>query len=219
MISTKDSYLTLKTPGIGLFKDKGSKFIASVFPMEDEEQFERELSDIREQHIKARHFCTAFRLGPLSPMERFNDDGEPSGSAGRPILGQLHSANLLRVGAVVVRYFGGTKLGVSGLIEAYRESTAAAIQDAKIIQKEVKETFCIECSYAQMPHIMEAFKFAQIDILQKEFSSTPEFLIALPLSQVESSWNRIATHFVGHSASRNNLEKDHNMKINTLTIE
>ncbi len=219
MKKSKDSYRTIQQPGSGIFKDKGSKFIASVFPMENENQLERELSAIREQHIKARHFCTAFRLGPLEPMERFNDDGEPSGSAGRPILGQLHSANLLRVGAVVVRYFGGTKLGVSGLIEAYRESTAAAIQDATVIQKEVRETFRIECTYAQMPHIMEAFKFAQINILQKDFSSKPEFRIAMPLSQVENSWNRIATHFVGHSASRIHLEADHHMKITSLIIE
>jgi uncharacterized YigZ family protein len=131
MKASLDTYITLKAESSGEFKSKGSRFIALVFPVQSEEEFHQKLLEAKENHHKARHFCTAFRLGPLQKLERFNDDGEPAGSAGRPILGQLHRFEVTRVGAIVVRYFGGTKLGVPGLIQAYKDSTAAALKRGK----------------------------------------------------------------------------------------
>ncbi|SRR6056297_370167 len=213
MKKAKDTYKTIDTLYTGEYKDKGSRFIAYVFPMDSEEAFQNKLQSIQEEHHKARHFCTAFRLGPIHPLERHNDDGEPSGSAGRPILGQLHSFDIMRVGAVVVRYFGGTKLGVSGLIEAYRESTAAALDKARIKPKKVLTYFRVQCPYAVMPIFMEALKYAKVDILEKNFEQLPSFQLAIPQSQTEEFWDTISTHFVGHSADKEDLITDHDFSI------
>lgn len=215
MSTQTDQYKTITKEVRGEFKDKGSRFIAYAFPIESEEEFEDKLERIQEEHHKARHFCTAFRLGPRNAIERFNDDGEPSGSAGRPILGQLHSFDVLRVGAVVVRYFGGTKLGVSGLIEAYRESTAAALAKARIVHKKVMTYFRVQCPYADMPLLMEALKYAKVDILEKNFEQLPSFQLSMPQSETKKYWDIIATHFVGHSAGKQDLIKDHNFSIQT----
>ncbi len=213
MSTPTDSYTTISHESVGEFKDKGSRFIAYVFPIESEKDFQEKLEEIQEDHHKARHFCTAFSLGPQNVLERFNDDGEPSGSAGRPILGQLHSFDVVRVGAIVVRYFGGTKLGVSGLIEAYRESTAAALHKAKIVPKKVMTYFRVQCPYAVMPIFMEALKYAKVDILEKNFEQLPSFQLAIPQSQTEKYWNIISTHFVGHSANKEDLITDHDFSI------
>ncbi|NBC24057.1 MAG: YigZ family protein [Bacteroidetes bacterium] len=216
MRGTSDTYYTIKAESSGEFKDKGSRFIASVFPIQSEEEFQKKLSSVKEDHHKARHFCTAFRLGPLQKLERFNDDGEPSNSAGRPILGQLHRFEVNRVGAIVVRYFGGTKLGVSGLIEAYKKSTAAALKKAKRIKKEVKTEYSVKCPYKYMPILMEALKYAEIDIREKSFEQLPRFKIALPKSKVNQKWKSIATHFVGHDAKKEDLINKYEFSIEKL---
>lgn len=126
-----DSYLTVKQPAQGLFKDKGSKFIGYIFPIQSVEDVKGILVELKAEHPKARHVCWALRLSTDRSVFRVNDDGEPSGTAGKPILNTLLSANLTQVCVAVVRYFGGTLLGVPGLIHAYKEASLAAIKKQK----------------------------------------------------------------------------------------
>jgi len=135
----QDQYQTIFESSIGEFKDRGSKFIAYAYPVYTEKDWQKHLEEVKKLHFKARHHCYAYRLGLDGNQFRANDDGEPSGTAGRPILGQIDSFGLTNVFVVVVRYFGGTKLGTSGLINAYRESTATAFRNAQIIEKTVEK--------------------------------------------------------------------------------
>ncbi|MCC5917304.1 MAG: YigZ family protein [Cryomorphaceae bacterium] len=128
---SEDNFTRLSKPGKGLYKEKGSKFYGFAFPVEDAEAFNAYLSEIKKQHPKARHYCFAYRLSPETDVYRASDDGEPKHSAGTPILRQIQSEALHHSAVVVVRYFGGTKLGVSGLIHAYKEAARSAITNAK----------------------------------------------------------------------------------------
>ena len=139
-----DIFQTIEAPVAGLFKDRGSKFLAFAYPVASEAAALAHLERLRKEHFKANHHCFAWRLGLGQDRFRTNDDGEPSGTAGRPILGQIDALALTDVVVVVVRYFGGTLLGTSGLINAYRESTAEALRQAKILQKIVKDQSCHE---------------------------------------------------------------------------
>ncbi len=134
---TPDFYYTIENPSIAEFKDKGSKFIAYAFPVNEVKDFKEKLAAIKKEHPKATHHCFAYRIGTDGTTYRVSDDGEPSGSAGRPILGQLDSKQLTNVLVIVVRYFGGTLLGVPGLINAYKSSAAMALQLVAIIKKPV----------------------------------------------------------------------------------
>lgn len=125
-----DVYNTIESISEGLFKDKGSKFIAYTFPSDSTERFQISLEKIKKEHIKARHFCYAYRIGIDGTLYRANDDGEPSGTAGKPILGQIDKYELTNIGIVVVRYFGGVKLGTSGLINAYRLAAKESIENS-----------------------------------------------------------------------------------------
>lgn len=165
----KDTYKTIAAPTIGEFKDRGSKFIAYTTPLSTEADFPIFLEKIKKEHPKARHHCFAWRIGTDGNRYRANDDGEPSGTAGRPILGQIDSFGLTNVGVVVVRYFGGTLLGTSGLIAAYRESTAEAIRQAIIEDRIVENIFDIRFSYDKMPDVMNALKRLSINILEQKF--------------------------------------------------
>ena len=132
-----DKYQTIANPAEGFFKDRGSKFIAYAYPVDSESDWQERLAEVRQLHPKARHWCYAYRLGTDGNNFRANDDGEPSGTAGKPILGRIDSFELVNVMVVVVRYFGGTLLGASGLIHAYKEATADALKGAEIIEKTV----------------------------------------------------------------------------------
>lgn len=156
--STIDRYLTLATPCEGLFKAKGSKHFGYVFPIDSEADVEGHLAALRKQHHAARHHCYAWRLGPEGERYRANDDGEPNNSAGPPILGALRSRDLTNCLAVVVRYFGGTKLGVGGMIEAYREATLAALDEGEIVERFVLKTFKISFPYVRMGVVMGHLK-------------------------------------------------------------
>lgn len=166
-----DSYLTLAVPSTGEYKDRGSKFIAYAWPVRSEEEALAQLEGVRKEHFKARHHCFAWRLGLEGSRFRANDDGEPSGTAGRPILGQIDAASLTDVAIVVVRYFGGTLLGTSGLINAYREAAAAAIRQAEIVEKIVKDRFRLDFDYALMPDVMHAVKKLDLEILHQAFDA------------------------------------------------
>jgi uncharacterized YigZ family protein len=147
MNSRSDTYRTVKATSTGNFRSKGSKFIASLHPLRSEESIPAILNEIRKEHPKANHICYAYRTGNDPLKEHQSDDREPSGSAGLPILRVLQSAGLVNCIATVVRYFGGTKLGIPGLIEAYREAAGDSITNAEIIEDVFTEQLKIECSY------------------------------------------------------------------------
>lgn len=150
--------MSIATPSEGLFKDQGSRFLAFAYPVGTEAEVKEILSRIRREYHDARHHCSAFRLGLEGEQWRASDDGEPAGSAGRPILGQIDSAGLSDVLVVVVRYFGGIKLGIPGLIRAYRTATADALQNASVVVKTAGSWFTIGFGYDQMPAVMKVVK-------------------------------------------------------------
>jgi uncharacterized YigZ family protein len=165
-----DTYKTLAGISEGVFKDKGSKFIAYAYPVTGEEAIQRILEDIRKKHHKARHHCYAWRLGTEEIHYRANDDGEPSSTAGKPILGQLLSNDLTNVVVVVVRYFGGTLLGTSGLIQAYKKATAEAIRNNKILVKKIETTFEIRFAYSLLNEVMQIIKSENLNPVFTDFS-------------------------------------------------
>jgi len=179
----KDSYRTIALPSTGEFKDRGSKFIAYAWPVRTEEEALRHLEALRKEHFKARHHCFAWRFEPDGNRFRANDDGEPSGTAGRPILGQIDSFRLTYVLVVVVRYFGGTLLGTSGLINAYREAAADALRAAAIEEKIVSDHFALHFDYALMPNVMNAVKKLGLEILKEEYGDAGHLDIAIRQSE------------------------------------
>lgn len=174
-------YRTIEAPASGELKDRGSRFLAHAFPLKSSSELKPILDALREAHPKACHWCYAYRLGADGSQFRANDDGEPSGSAGRPILGQIDSANLSDVLIVVVRYFGGTLLGVPGLIAAYKGAAAAAVAAAQIIEKEVTRTLWLRCNY---PHLSDALRIAkqhQAEVLSQELQLDCLLQLRIPL--------------------------------------
>lgn len=154
----KDLYKTISAETQGQFKDRGSRFIALAFPVSSEDEIKEIIAGLRKEYHDARHHCFAWRLGPDMERYRVNDDGEPSGSAGRPIYGQLQKWELTNILVVVVRYFGGTLLGVGGLISAYRNATAEALQNANILEKRVEQQIKVQFPYEQMNGVMKIVK-------------------------------------------------------------
>ncbi len=174
-----DSYLTVKQPAQGLFKDKGSKFIGYIFPIQSAEDVKGILAELKAEHPKARHVCWALRLSTDRSVFRVNDDGEPSGTAGKPILNTLLSANLTQVCVAVVRYFGGTLLGVPGLIHAYKEASLAAIKEAEIIEKTIKDRYQIYVPYTQLNKVMKILKNENITILAQDLDTECSLIIEI----------------------------------------
>ncbi len=166
-----DTYVTITAPAEGLYKQKGSRFISFIYPVSNEDEIREILRRIRKEHHPARHHCYAWRLGTDEIRFRANDDGEPSSTAGKPILGQLVSHDLTQVILVVVRYFGGILLGTSGLITAYREAAADAIRNATPEVRMVGEELLIECSYNELNAVIQIIKnenLQQTDIQMAE---------------------------------------------------
>src|ERR1039457_99392 len=163
-----DTYQTIAVPAEGIFKDKGSKFIAYIFPVNSEAEIKEIIVKLKKEHHTARHHCYAYRLMPDKSVFRSNDDGEPSGTAGKPILGQIQSNDLTNVLIVVVRYFGGTLLGVSGLIKAYKSSALDAINNSEIIVKTINQNFEILSSYDQLNDVMRIIKQENLKIINQE---------------------------------------------------
>jgi uncharacterized YigZ family protein len=168
----EDIYQTILAPSEGVFKDKGSKFIAYAYPLRSESGFKALLQEVKALHPKARHHCWAFRLTPDKTIYKCSDDGEPAGSAGRPILNTLLSAELTQIAVIVVRYFGGTLLGVPGLIHAYKEATKEAIAAAEIIQLTVNDQYTLVFGYLQLNDIMRIVKDLQLEVLDQQFDNT-----------------------------------------------
>ncbi len=164
-----DTYKTIATSSEGFFKDRGSKFYAFAFPVINEEKIKEHLLELRELHPKAVHHCYAWRLGQDKNHFRANDDGEPSGSAGRPILNTLYSTQLTNVLVVVVRYFGGTLLGVPGLINAYKVSTEEALKNAVIVEKNVTDSYQLIYPYEKMNQVMRIIKEMELVTADQQF--------------------------------------------------
>ena len=153
-----DTYKMLSAPGDGLYKEKGSKFIATAFTVTSEEEVKQALAEVKKKYYDARHHCYAYMIGPDKSCFRSSDDGEPSGTAGKPILNQILSKDVTNVCVIVVRYFGGIKLGVSGLINAYKTAAREALDNAVIVEKTVNEVYSLEFPYALMNDVMHVLK-------------------------------------------------------------
>ena len=166
----EDTFLTLSRPSESLYKEKGSKFIGLAFPVTTEEGVKDILEDLRKTYYDARHHCYAYIIGPKGEKYRANDDGEPNHSAGDPILGQIKSNELTNTLIVVIRYFGGTKLGVSGLINAYKTAAADAIAASEVIEVVVKESLKIRYGYESTNEVMRLIKDFELDIIEQEFT-------------------------------------------------
>jgi uncharacterized YigZ family protein len=164
-----DTYRTIKELSEGVYKDKGSRFLAFAFPVTNEEQIKFHLEELRRKYHDARHHCYAWRLNPEMDRFRSNDDGEPAGSAGNPILGQIRSKELTNILVVVVRYFGGTLLGVGGLINAYRSATADALGQADIISRKVTSKWELKFGYPQMNEVMTVIKEYNLETENQQF--------------------------------------------------
>ena len=180
-----DSYKSIAAPSEGLFKDNGSRFIALAFPVETEAQVKEIVASLRKEYHDARHHCYAYRLGYKGDVFRSSDDGEPSGSAGRPILGQIDSAGLSDILVVVVRYFGGIKLGIPGLIRAYKTSTADALANAGIVTKVATQAFQVEFDYLSMNAVMKVLKELDLQPRKQDFGESCSLDVAVRLASVQ----------------------------------
>lgn len=167
-----DEYKTISSPSEGFFKDKGSKFFAYLFPVASEEEVTINLDLLKLQHSKARHHCYAYRMEPEGGLFRANDDGEPSGSAGKPILNALLSAELTNCLLIVVRYFGGTLLGVSGLINAYKTAAEDAIMQAKIESLTVNQKYQVAYDFPDTHNVMRIVKDLDLKVLKQDYTTT-----------------------------------------------
>jgi len=156
-------YKTIEKPGEGLYKEKGSKFLGFIHPVNNEKEAKVILKKYRHDYHDARHYCYASSVGINQPIERQNDDGEPSGTAGKPILGQIHSFELSNVLVLVIRYFGGTKLGISGLINAYRTAARESILNTTIIEKELKNSYRLSIDFSEIGNLLSLLKQQKID--------------------------------------------------------
>ncbi|MBK7627760.1 MAG: YigZ family protein [Bacteroidales bacterium] len=180
-----DIYKTIKGNAEGIFRDRGSRFLAYAFPVTELEEIKPILDQLRKEHHDARHHCFAYMLGNERAIFRSNDDGEPSGTGGRPILGQINSYGLTNILIVVVRYFGGTLLGVSGLINAYRSAAENAIQNSEIIECTLKEYYEIKYPYDSMNAVMKILKEEDISQTEQSFDSICSIKISVRASVKE----------------------------------
>lgn len=185
-----DSYKSISGISEGLFKDNGSRFIAKAYPVETEDEVRQIVNSLKKEYHDARHHCYAYRLGYKGDIFRANDDGEPSSSAGRPILGQIDSNGLSDILIVVIRYFGGIKLGIPGLIRAYKTSSADAIAGANIITKIATTRFRLEFGYMEMNSIMKIIKDMGLEQSRPEFGTACSINVAVRLSSTEDFLER-----------------------------
>lgn len=164
-METKDTYKTISKPTEGeLFKDKNSKFYGYAFPVTNEDQIKTHLEALKKEHYSARHWCYAYQLGTESTQYRANDDGEPNNSAGMPIYGQIQSFDVTNILIVVIRYYGGVKLGVGGLINAYRTGAQLALESAEIVKRTINQQFQLTFAYKNMSKVMRILRENQVEI-------------------------------------------------------
>lgn len=193
MMSTLvDTYHSIAAPSRGVYKELGSRFIALAYPVETEGEVKELVDAVRKEYHDARHHCYAYRLGLGGTLYRANDDGEPSSSAGRPILGQIDSAGLSDVLIVVVRYFGGIKLGIPGLIRAYKTSSRDAIDSAEIVEKTASCRFRLAFDYISVNDVMKAVKDMSLRVLSQTFDVSCSMEVSVRLSAEEDFRDRIS---------------------------
>jgi len=185
-MAAEDTYFTVKSPSAGLYKEKGSRFMAFLFPVETAEQAKTEIDRLKKEYHDARHHCFAYRIGLGGDIWRINDDGEPSSSAGKPIYGQILSNSLSDVLIVVIRYFGGIKLGVPGLINAYRTAAADAISKTEIITKTAARIIRIDFGYSAMNDIMKTVKDTDATVISQEFDLNCSITVRVRLRDAET---------------------------------
>ncbi len=181
-----DTYLTIEKKADIIFKDKGSKFLSFAFPVENEAQIKEVLLQLKKEHPTANHHCYAYRLGADKLNYRANDDGEPSNTAGKPILGQIQSNDLTNVLIVVVRYFGGTLLGVSGLINAYKTSAAEVIKETKIVEKFISFNYTINFPFEHLNDVMKLLKQTDCKITAQQFDNDCEISFSIRKANSEA---------------------------------
>lgn len=186
MSQKADHYTTIKKPGEGLYKEKGSKFFGYAFHAGDEEEVEARLEELKKQHHTARHHCYAWRLGAQGDQERANDDGEPANSAGKPILGQIENYGVTYCFVCVVRYFGGTKLGVGGLIQAYKEAAQLALENATLVKRYLTQKLSLTCDYDHVGELLGFLGQQQIPYEAPEFGQSCTIDIEVRLGELDS---------------------------------
>ena len=186
-----DSFKTIVTRAEGNYKKKGSRFLSFAIPVNDVDEIKDILKDYRKRFFDARHVCYAYMLGSERSDFRANDDGEPTGTAGRPILGQINSRELTNVLVIVVRYFGGILLGTGGLIVAYREVAADALNVAEIIEKAVEEIIQIQFDYIQMNDVMKIIKDSDAQIINQKFDIECFITFCVSKSNLENTLNKL----------------------------
>lgn len=197
-----DEYNTIEKEASGYFKDKGSKFYAYAYPVKTEDEVKDILLKLKKEHHSARHHCYAWRMGTEEITTRANDDGEPSSTAGKPILGQLSSYEITNILVVVVRYFGGTLLGVSGLINAYKNATIDVLENADILSKKIETTFELQFEYPLLNTVMQTIKQEGLDITATDFKESCRLLFSVRKSEAEKA--------------RQTFENIYGVKINTV---
>lgn len=180
-----DTYLTIEAKSEGIFRDRGSKFLGFAYPILSDQDIKNIVAELKKEHPKANHHCWAVRWSTDRSVFKLNDDGEPSGTAGRPILNTLLSKNITNVAVVVVRYFGGTLLGVPGLINAYKSATELALAEAKIIEKTVNDVYTIVFDYLQMNEVMRIVKEDNLQLLEQAFDNSCTIKVSIRKMQVE----------------------------------
>jgi len=181
----EDFYFTIDKPSTAEFKDRGSKFIAYAFPIESADDFKTRLQALKKEHPKAVHHCFAYRIGADGNNFRSSDDGEPSGTAGKPILGQIDSRGITNTAVIVVRYWGGTLLGVPGLINAYKTATALALQVTPVVQKQIEVIYSIEFDYTRMNEVMMIIKQYNCTVLSNEMQLFCVIRAGIPKNRLE----------------------------------
>ena len=184
-MTVPDFYNTITQPSTAEFKDRGSKFIAFAFPIETTDDFKLRLQELKKEHPKAVHHCFAYRIGTDGNNFRSSDDGEPSGTAGKPILGQIDSKQITNAAVIVVRYFGGTLLGVPGLINAYKSSAALALQVTPVVQKQVEIKYSIEFDYTRMNDVMMVLKQCSCKIISQEIQLFCTITAGIPRNRLD----------------------------------
>lgn len=180
-----NTYHTIEKPSVAEYKDRGSRFLAFAYPIKNADEFKKQLKLIKEEHPKAAHHCFAYRIGTEGTVFRSSDDGEPSGSAGKPILGQIDSKNLTDIAVIVVRYFGGTLLGVPGLINAYKTAASFALQLTPIMERPVLITYVLEFDYTLMNEVMTVLKKYYCDVISNEMQLFCRMKVGLPKASEE----------------------------------
>ncbi len=181
-----DSYKSIAKQSKGVYKELGSKFLSFAYPVSSEEEIKAIISEIKKEYFDARHHCYAYRLGPSGELWRANDDGEPSSSAGRPILGQLLSNELSDILIVVVRYFGGTKLGVPGLIRAYKSAAYDAVSNNEIVEKVITSKLEIRFLYSQTEQVMKQIKNWNANLKRQDFGMECSIQVSIRMGDLES---------------------------------